>query len=256
MKHSKSIILFFFLSLPILGIAQVMPVSFFQSKAAAYIGAGSGNAIQFNSPNKHINGGTNPVLNITNSLTIELWINPSQSLGNSQWDRLVHRNWPNGYFFGGRAGSKNALAVVLSGDSNAAVSPNETVIPNIWQHVAFVYDAVAKTIVIYRNGVSVSNTAWNGTITGGANNKLTLSDEGEAFNGIMDEVRIWNIARSASQILSNYNRSVATNSSGLVAYYKFNEGSGNATADATGNGNNGSFVNSPIWAVPSTAPIN
>jgi hypothetical protein len=41
MKHSKSIILFFFLSLPILGIAQVMPVSFFQSKVAAVIGDGA-----------------------------------------------------------------------------------------------------------------------------------------------------------------------------------------------------------------------
>lgn len=245
-----------FVFLPVLGFTQIMPISFFKSKIESYIGTGSGNAIQFNSPNKHINGGTNPILNITNSLTIELWINPSQNLGIGQWDRLVHRNWPNGYFFGGRAGATNALAVVLSGDLNAAVSPNGTVIPNIWQHVAFVYDAVAKTIVIYRNGISVSNTIWNGTITGGANNRLTLSAEGEAFNGIMDEVRIWNIARSASQILNNYNKSVATNSASLVAYYKFNEGSGNTTVDATGNGNNGSFVNSPIWIVPSTAPIN
>jgi hypothetical protein len=42
-----------------------MPISFFKSKIENYIGTGSGNTIQFNSSNKNINCGINPILNIT-----------------------------------------------------------------------------------------------------------------------------------------------------------------------------------------------
>jgi hypothetical protein len=42
----------------------------------------------------------------------------------------------------------------------------------------------------------------------------------------------------------------------LQPYYKFDEGSGTTTADASGNGNNGTFVNAPTWQVPSTSPVN
>ncbi|MRX48551.1 LamG domain-containing protein [Pedobacter puniceum] len=219
-------------------------------------GLGAGNALQFSSPNRYIDCGTSSSLNITGSMTIELWINPSQNLGIGQWDRLVHRYYPTGYYFGGRAGATNALAVVLNGDLNTAVTPNNTVVPNTWQHVAFTYDVVSKTITIYRNGLAVSTTIWNGTITGSTNNSLTLSAASEAYNGMMDEVRIWNICRSAAQILANYNTTVPINSSGLVAYYKFDEGSGATTSNSISNDSNGSLINSPSWIVPSTAPIN
>jgi hypothetical protein len=35
--------------------------------------------------------------------------------------------------------------------------------------------------------------------------------------------------------------------SGLVGYWKFDEGSGNIAADSSGNGNNGALINSPAW---------
>ena len=71
------------------------------------------------------------------------------------------------------------------------------------------------------------------------------------FNGTMDEVRIWNITRTPAQIQANMQTAVAPNSAGLVAYYKFDEGSGTTTADATTNGNNGTLVNGPTWLTSS-----
>ena len=76
------------------------------------------------------------------------------------------------------------------------------------------------------------------------------------FNGTMDELRLWNVVRTPAQMLTNMNSTIPTNSAGLVAYYKFDEGIGTTTADATGNGNNGTLVNAPTWQVPSTSPVN
>ena len=47
--------------------------------------------------------------------------------------------------------------------------------------------------------------------------------------GKLDEVRVWNVARSASEIASTYNKSVSAASNGLIGYWNFEEGSGSST---------------------------
>jgi hypothetical protein len=55
------------------------------------------------------------------------------------------------------------------------------------------------------------------------------------FVGMMDEVRIWEDARTETEILNNMNRELTGSEEGLVAYYMFNEGAGQIAYDATGN---------------------
>ena len=50
------------------------------------------------------------------------------------------------------------------------------------------------------------------------------------FNGKMDEVRIWNVARTQAQIQDNMDNQIEGNETGLLAYYRFNELAGAATA--------------------------
>ncbi len=183
-------------------------------------------------------------------MTIELWIKPNQNMGNGKWDRIVNKDWYTGYFFGGKNGATNALAVALSGDLNAAVTPNNTIDIGVWQHVGFVFDDLANTIKIYKNGMLISTSTWNGTITGNPNSLLTLSQSSETFNGVMDDVRIWNVARTQSEIQANMNTELAGTESGLVAYYPFNQGvaAGNNSAismlaDKTANALNGTLTN-------------
>ncbi len=128
---------------------------------------------------------------------------------------------------------------------------------NTWTHVAITLNA--GTLTFYINGVASGTAA------------VTFSQDAQPmnigrqqptfcacnhFNGSMDELRLWNVARTPAQIMTNMNNTIPTNNAGLVAYYKFDEGTGSTTADATGNGNNGTLVNNPTWQVPSTAPIN
>lgn len=208
------------------------------------------NGLNFSGNTDFVDCGTNSKLNITSSMTIELWIKPARDMGVNGWDRLVHRNWPTGYFFGGSSGQTNALAVVLSNDLNAAITPINTVVVGVWQHVAFVFDDPANLITIYKNGNVVSTTTWNGTITGNPSSQLTLSQNSESFMGSMDDVRIWNVARTQSQIQNNMNTELVGNETGLIAYYTFNQGiaGGNNTAisvinDKVANPSNGILTN-------------
>jgi len=214
-----------------------------------HLKAQTGNALHFDGTNDFVSCGTNANLNITSSMTVEMWIKPDVNLGNGRWDRLVHRNYPTGYFFGGKAGSTNALTVVLNNNLNLITTPNNTVTVGVWQHVAFVFDDANNTVKIYKNGTEVASASYTGTITGGSNN-FTLSEDGEPYQGNMDEVRVWNVARTQTQINDNKSVDINNSTAGLVAYFKFNTGTAGGNnagittlTDATSNAINGTLTN-------------
>lgn len=208
-----------------------------------------GNALDFSGNADYVDCGTNSKLNITSSFTIELWIKPTRNMGVNRWDRLVHRNWGTGYFFGGSDGNVNALAVALSNDLNVAITPINTVVVGEWQHVAVVFDDPANLVTIYRNGNVVVSNTWNGIIAGNPSSQLTLSQNSESFGGAMDDVRIWNTVRTQDQIRANMNVELNGNEAGLVAYYTFNQGTAEANntaittiIDKTANPSNGTLT--------------
>lgn len=92
-------------------------------------------------------------------------------------------------------------------------------------HAAMVYDGT--TLKFYRNGFLMSQVAATGNLTqnnwqtqiGLYFNQLTQ----ENFIGYINEVRIWNIARTQSQIQAYMNQSLPSpqTTSGLLAYYTF-----------------------------------
>jgi hypothetical protein len=130
-----------------------------------------------------------------------------------------------------------------------------TVPQNTWTHVAITLNAGSLTFFI--NGEAAGTIAVTFS-----QDDLPMSIGRPTycncfyFNGTMDELRLWNVARTQTQLLDNMNSTIPTNSAGLVAYYKFDESSGTTTADATGNGNNGTLINAPTWQVPATSPVN
>ena len=84
-----------------------------------------------------------------------------------------------------------------------------------WQHVAFSFDGIKAKL--YLNGIAIDSTSnWAGVIP----SEIPITSIGTRFSGRIDEVRIWNIARSASEIYQNMSEGVDQNSDGLLAYYK------------------------------------
>ncbi|MFZ4521043.1 MAG: LamG-like jellyroll fold domain-containing protein [Bacteroidales bacterium] len=126
---------------------------------------------------------------------------------------------------------------------------------NAWTHIAATYDQTA--IRIYVNGVAAGSLAASAVLPT-ASEEWRIArrwDLAEYFTGRMDEIRIWNVARSQAQIQAGMSSVVPPSTSGLVAYYKLDEGTGTNVADLTGHGYSGAFAGAPTWVIPSTAPL-
>ena len=126
-----------------------------------------------------------------------------------------------------------------------------------WYHFAITYDDRTDTSSgadrkVYVNGVLRHTGTINWSSTGGdtggiyfgARNLTDDYDNGWACG--LDEVAIYDTAKDASWVLSVYNNKTDYNhkksgGSGLVGYWRFNEGSGNTIKDISGNGNHGTF---------------
>ena len=131
-----------------------------------------------------------------------------------------------------------------------------------WYHIAGSWDGT--TASLYINGVLDRQQPFAGPLTANSGD-IQIGRLGKAccpypLIGDVDEVRIWNLARTQGEIQFNMGRTVYNGSPGLVGYYKFDEGGGLETADdARGTTGafpvNGILVNSPTW-IPSSAPIN
>ena len=133
---------------------------------------------------------------------------------------------------------------------------------NTWHHVALTLNG----------GNSVSNNAFKGYIDGiqfgsGKGSKLwshggdisigrnrdTKFHSGDFnsaryFSGHIDEVRLWNITRTESEILSKKDTVLSGDEQGLSAYYSFQENSGTVANDVqTQSNNDGSIRNGSTW---------
>ncbi len=120
---------------------------------------------------------------------------------------------------------------------------------NKWYHVAFTFNHNTGKAFIYINGKPVANGDWDQIADireGFAIGRVPHFMWGERpFSGYMAEVRLWNVARSETEIQQNMLR-VDPKSSGLIVYYHLNgedvtqDESGKwSVLDATGNGLNG-----------------
>jgi len=133
---------------------------------------------------------------------------------------------------------------------------------NTWHHVALTLNG----------GNSVTNNAFKGYLDGtqfgsgqgsklwnhggdvsiarSRDTKFHTGDYNSAiyFAGMIDEVRLWNVARTASQIAAKKDTILAGDESGLTAYYNFQENTGTTANDTqTQSNNDGSIINGASW---------
>ena len=107
---------------------------------------------------------------------------------------------------------------------------------NQWYMISIVWNG--SDMSVYINGEK--DTPWQNTISGSQAFKLNRFEIGmswggygnaQSYTGRMAEMRIWNIARSQSEIASTL-CSVDAKSEGLLGYWKMNEGEGHIFHDA------------------------
>ena len=128
---------------------------------------------------------------------------------------------------------------------------------NQWQHLAFTYDG--SYIRLYKDGALVDSSAATGIILQNTLplqlGKLDWGTTGFYMTGRLDEIRLWDVALSQTEINSwmctpidlthpNYNN--------LMGYWRLNDGQGTIAVDQTANGNNGTLMGSTQWQISTT----
>ncbi len=191
-----------------------------------------------------VNVGSDASLELTTaSMTMEAWIRPS-AYNAVSGSIVLNRE---GEYEIGLSGT-GTLRWALTNTSPGWSWHDTGVVIGLdtWTHVAVSSDdGVVSTFV---NGTLVELYQGAGVIgdahatnddfrIGGRGN----NPAGQYFNGQIDEVRIWNIARSDAEVRSAMNQSIIPQA-GLIGYWQFDEGSGATTANAIGGGPAGVLV--------------
>ena len=222
------------LSVLLLSLLVFMPAT--TTFAAAPV-AGFGTALDFDGVDDYVNIGHHSRLDLTNNLTIEAWIKTDSTSG-------VHRIFSKvasggGYGFG--INNNQLLFTTYSIKDYSTTLLDLTT--GVWYHVAVVLDSnndasfyLDGEFVQKIMGSSPARIISNYALIGSYNNVI------QYWNGQIDDVRIWNVARTQTQIQANMYTPLQGNESGLVALYDFEDGTGTTATDRAGS-NHGTLSN-------------
>jgi hypothetical protein len=198
--------------------------------------------------------------NIDQSYTVEAWLKYSGEGGEGDSNALIiGKGVVYGQPFPFRLtnrrcqGNPGQLEFAISDGTDfvQVFTPGNTFNDGTWHHIACVHDADQAQILIYADGVPQDTTQYLGL--GDITNYRSLYfggglDDGTWFGGQIDEVRIWNVARSADQINATMNRLLTGKEESLVGYWPLDEDSSSAITDFSGENHYGSLHGGVYWA--------
>lgn len=197
-------------------------------------------ALDFDGVNDYVQ--TNVKLTATNTLSIEAWVFPRANVYNRLISNFTNTSVSGDFVLDTYNATNNgkALRFVIYG---AASASQITTVPNVltsneWNHVAATFDN--GEIKLYVNGVQVANSTAGFAGIAANNNAIRIGEDvtigtAEYFNGKMDDIRIWNTARTVAEIQANMNTCLSGAETGLKAYFKISEGTGTTITDLKGN---------------------
>ncbi len=192
-----------------------------------------GGAVQFDTSGKISTNA--PVTTQLDNITIETWLNwNGNDTGTGQGIILNGSSAGYGIMLHRQATNDHRLHLWSGG--KIAGTMNESIVANRWYYV--VVTRVSGIWKMYVDGEekTLTYTVGNNTTEPSIPNVATIIS---GFQGSLDEVRIWNVARSSAEINASMNTQLDGNETGLVAYYNFDERVGTKVIDITSNNHNG-----------------
>lgn len=117
-----------------------------------------------------------------------------------------------------------------------------------WSHVAGVYAPEDGTLSLFINGDKVAEAPITVLMEPSNNYPVIFGGQGDgprAFDGLLDEVRIWNVARTYCDIRGYAHRSLKGTNPGLVGYWRLNDSFTVGVRDSSPLANHGSLGDSP-----------
>lgn len=222
-----------------------------------------GYSLQFDGSNDFAFHPHDVLLNLTNSMTLETWVKPN-AVGSAHL--ITKASSPSIVCYSLDLNSANRPLFRIfnsSGTAFLSVTGSTSLVTGQWKHVSASWDGSQGKIILdgsldgTESGLDVTRVSTiSSLLLGGIFGS-------ETFNGCMDQVRIWNIARNEGDVLADYQSILAGNQTGLVGLWKFLADEGQLAVDSTANGfdlNLGSDPtpdsNDPIWKNESFPPLN
>ena len=242
------------------------------SATATVVGAPAGKALQLDGTNDYVTFGSAPSLGVA-TFTLETWFKrtgagvgtntgsggvanaiPLVTKGRAEAE---NSNVDMNYFLGIDALSGKLVADFEEGATgttpglNHPITGTSVVTSNVWHHVAATYDGT--TWRLYLDGAGdgslvVGQPPRSDSIQHAALG-TAMNSAGVAagfFQGVLDEARIWNYARSQAQIAATKDFEIRT-MPGLIGHWPMNAGTGTLLADSSGSGTDGTLTNGPTW---------
>ncbi len=180
-------------------------------------------------------------LDITPSITLSSWINSGSTL-NSVESIIGKRDASATEANYGLRTLNDEIDFFWSngGTFQRYLTSNADLSTNAWYHLAVTYDGT--NVKIYKNGQLLSGSCVAGTCNNALaadNNTVGIGKSGdfagELFSGSIDQVRVFNYARTPAQIAWDYNKGKP------VAHWDFDECQGSTLNDRSGFGNTGTW---------------
>ncbi|MBN3034980.1 MAG: PKD domain-containing protein [Bacteroidales bacterium] len=212
-------------------------------------------ALDFDGMDDYLNCGHDATINLQDSMTFEAWIKPEG------WGEAP------GYGFG-RIFDKNRIKLFLIDDGSGYYhnhslcfglhsggisyvlnTPENSISLNVWQHIAATYDGNGM-VRIFINGIdqTVSGDAPQGAVMDHGSDDLYAGEsagQNRAFDGLIDELRFWNVVRDQNDIQSRITEYLTGSEQGLVGYWRMNDVWGQTATDLTANHNDGQLGSTP-----------
>jgi large repetitive protein len=187
-------------------------------------------------------------LDLTDNVTMEAWVKVDSMP--STWAPLIYKGSATTGSGDGRTYSLwlNGNGSVYLGTSDGTGGSEDVqtaaglVTPGQWVDIAGVIDRTDGVAHIYINGVDVADGTVSSTLAPVSNLPLLIGGTQEVnssfsyFQGSIDDVRIWSVARTGAQIAAAMNAPLSGSQTGLALYLKLDEDAGTTAADSSGNG--------------------
>ncbi len=221
--------------------------------------AGPGDALQFGS-GAYVEIGLLP---LPSDFTLEAWVKPSTGLGEMEILAEDRNGQTAGQFRLGLTSGKPFFMMTDAAGNSFGLFANLTyaleapqALPlATWSHVAVTKSGAAFALFVGQNQVATFTAT--GALAAGAPTldfriaarvALDGTSADSPFDGAIDEVRIWSIARAPADIASTMSETVSPTRPSLADYWRFDDGSGLAALDEEGR-YPGTLVGGPVWVV-------
>ncbi|MFM9987618.1 LamG-like jellyroll fold domain-containing protein [Flavobacterium sp.] len=208
----------------------------------------AGSALNFDGVNDIVSVGSNALYSNlgTGSFTLESWINPSSLSGVKS---IIRKDGDYCLYVDNGILKSERFATGSGGTYSIASGTTTPISLNSWQHVAAVWTGATCSLYINGNLVSSTITSSSSSSTSALNiGRSSIFNQG--FTGSIDELRIWKRALTQCEIQNNINSELSSGQTGLVVYYKFNQGIAvgtnttvNTSTDSSGNAFTGTLTN-------------